>query len=232
MRCLGSRQPSEHWSHLEAVLEQAHRAGVHILLLPELSFDEELERLTVDWLRTRNLPNPVLQLIVAGSRHVDRVDGFVNRYLALGVAGDLVWEQDKSIPFTVSGNGELCKLQQGCTADKAFEPVQLGRRVTLLQTRVGRLLGPICLDYLEDGIYAEVGADLFLVPAMSAGLSRFHAQARTLGNRHLAASIVCNAHTDGEQGDRFVVYLPTRDKGKLAVQEQGPGLFTFDVDIL
>jgi len=103
-------------------------------------------------------------------------------------------------------------------------------RITVLQTRAGRLLGPICLDYIEDPRWGEIGADLYLVPAMSGGLSRFHDQAKSFGSRHLAASIVCNANTGGEQGKRIAVYLPTRDKAKLEVRKQAPNLFTLDIE--
>ena len=232
LRCLGPKEPADYWKRLETLLELAYQAGTQILLLPELSFDEELERRTVDWLRTQNLPAPVLQLLITGSRHLDREDGFVNRYLALGAGGDPIWEQEKGVPFTLSGNEQLCRLHPGCKAEKAFEPLRLGTWVALLQTRVGRLLGPICLDYIEAPIWAEIGADLYLVPAMSQGLPRFHDQAKSLGNRHLAASIVCNADTGGERDNRIAVYLPTRDKGKLVVQEYASNLFTFDVDIV
>jgi hypothetical protein len=191
-----------------------------------------MEQQTIHWLRTRNLPKPVLRLLVAGSRHLDGNKGFINRYLVLGPGGDPIWEQEKHTSFTLSGNETLQEIQAGCSADKAFEPLQLGSRIAVIQTGAGRILGPICLDFIDAPLWADLGADLYLVPAMSAGLSRFHNQAKILGNRYQAATIVCNADTGSRRDRRIVTYLPTRDKDPPKAQQIAPNLFTFDIKIV
>ena len=98
----------------------------------------------------------------------------------------------------------------------------------LAETAVGRLLTPICLDYIEGDLWRELGADFYLVPAMSPKLVRFENQAKAMGGLHGAATIVCNAQTAGNH--RCLTYLPVKSAPKprrIAKAE----LFTIDVPI-
>jgi len=123
----------------------------------------------------------------------------------------------------------LQAIKPGCTAGKAFEPTIAGYTIALRESMAGRLLTPICLDFIDDPLWAELGADIFLAPAMSAGLSRFRDTAKRLGGRHGAASFVCNAATTGKE--RLVNYLPLRD-APAADLAPGGRLFTIDVKIM
>jgi len=92
-----------------------------------------------------------------------------------------LWEQDKRTPFVIDDPETLRGIKPDCAAAKAFEPTILGHTIALRESLIGRLLTPICLDFIDDPLWAELGADIFLVPAMSAGLSRFRDAAKRLG---------------------------------------------------
>ena len=183
---------------------------------------------TGDWLMRHNLPVPRLYLVVAGSRHCTDDRGFANRCTVLDQAGTVLWEQDKRSPFVIDDPGALDRLRPGCCAPAAYEPTVLGPRLIVRETAIGRLLTPICLDFIDDVLWSALGADIFLVPAMSPGLERFRLKAKDLGSRHGAASFVCNAQTAG--AERYVAYLPFR-KPPEPTGLPGQELFILDVDL-
>jgi hypothetical protein len=109
----------------------------------------------------------------------------------------------------------------------AFEPTQTSNGLTLRKTALGLIASPICLDFIHDPAWAAMPAQVFLVPAMSEGLSRFQDHSRKLGGKG-AASFVCNAgHAHLKNG--YVVYQPSKQATK--VNRENELLFTIDVDI-
>lgn len=229
LQCLGSGNAAAQWQTVETVLQAAYDEGVQVLLFPELVLDAATLQAVRDWLATHNLRAPRLRLVVAGSRHHPEADGWRNRCTVLDLAGEVLWEQDKRTPFVIDDAKTLQTLKVGCTAARAFEPTRPGYAVVLRESLLGRLLTPICLDYIDDALWAELGADIFLVPAMSKGLSRFRDMAKNLGGLHGTASFVCNAETVGK--DRLVGYLPVRG-APAATPVAGAELFTIDVDFV
>ena len=228
MHCLGTRDPETLWPAVESLLAAAYDQAVQVLVLPELVLDQNLLVRTGDWLGRHNLPVPRLRLVVAGSRHCAEGGGFANRCTVLDQGGTILWEQDKRSPFVIDDPGTLDRLSPGCCAPAAFEPTVLGRRLVVRETSVGRLLTPICLDFIDDALWSALGADIFLVPAMSPGLERFRLKAQDLGSRHGAASFVCNAQTAGTE--RYVAYLPLR-KPPVPTGRTGKELFILDIDL-
>lgn len=231
LQCIGALDATSLWAVIEQVLVVAYEQNVHILLFPELVFDDKMLSSTRAWLRQHNLAEPRLRLVVAGSRHCcseEEKEGWSNRCTVLTQGGQILWEQDKRRAFVLDNPEDLKQLQLGCRAMSAFEPTRLGKRVVVRESAAGRLLTPICLDYIDDGLWSSLGADLFLIPVMT-GLARFVDKAREMGNRHGAASFICNANTDGMYNDRLVCYLPIKDAPPVC-QIAGGKLFTIDVN--
>lgn len=230
MQCLGSKDPHAQAALLDAVLHAAWDAAVHVLVFPELAVDAPLLRRCQEWLGTHNLREQRLRLVVAGSRHCPERDGFANRCTVLGPLGDLLWEQDKHQYFAEWGETVLTALSPGRPIAELVEPTAAGSRITLGASDLGWLLTPICLDYaIADGLFGALGADLYLVPAMTGGLSSFEDKARRLGRSQRAASFVCNAQTAGER--RCLGYLPVRDERQRPRQVGDLPLFILDAEI-
>lgn len=228
MQCSGSHDLDRLWAVVQKTLEAAWAKRVQVLLFPELVMDDVVLQRCRNWLETHNLRENRLHLVVAGSRHVDNGDGsFSNRCTVLGQLGDILWEQDKRTPFVIDDPKTLKNLSSEPIA-LAVEPTKLGPNLVLAETAVGRLLTPICLDYIEGDLWRELGADFYLVPAMSPKLVRFENQAKAMGGLHGAATIVCNAQTAGNH--RCLTYLPVKSAPKLT-SIAGTELFTIDVPI-
>jgi hypothetical protein len=150
---------------------------------------------------------------------------YSNRCTVFNHIGDIEWEQEKRQPFllTFDEADKLFGIQS-----PAFEPTQLSQCLVTRNTALGRIATPICLDFLCDALWKIIPVDVFFVPAMSSGLSRFEDNCRAVGNAWGAAAFVCNAHSKKEQL-AVHAYLPTKDA--LKPKKQAPFLFTVEVDI-
>ncbi|MCC8991522.1 MAG: hypothetical protein LM514_02805, partial [Streptococcus sp.] len=78
--------------------------------------------------------------------------------------------------------------------------------------------------FIHDSVWEAMPAQLFLVPAMSDGLSRFRERCRQLGKKG-AAAFICNASRTHPQ----VIYRPS--KSESVVTGLSELLFIVDVDI-
>lgn len=229
--CGGAKLERNLAQTLEGVLEAAWNAKVHILVLPELVVDEALLQCCRDWLQRHNFREVRLRLVVAGSLHLAdprSAKDFFNRCTVLGYDGETLWQQDKFSPFVMDDSASLTALCPGANIAKLFEPTRLGRDIILAEMALGRLLTPICLDYIEGTLWGELGADVYLVPAMTERLSRFQVRAHDLGARHGAASFVCNAQTTGDH--RILGYLPAKGAPR-PVSTSHLQLFTMDAPL-
>jgi hypothetical protein len=227
LRCVGTRDAATLWGRVEAVLATAWATGQHVVLMPELVIDADVLARCQAWLAAHNGREPRLRLVVAGSRHCDCGDGFANRCTALDYLGNVLWEQEKRSPFVLEDRATLDRLSPACLVERAFEPTHLGRRLVVADTALGRILTPICLDFIEGDFWGDLGADIYLVPAMTGGLSRFKRRAAELGGRHGAATLVCNARLDGE---RCHAYRPARP-ALVQARIEGVELFTVEMEL-
>lgn len=229
IRCLLAKDQASMWADcLEPILQAAYDNYTDILVFPELVLDAESLNTVSQWLRSNNIREPRIRLVVAGSGHLSEGAGYRNRCTVLRFAGSVCWTQDKRTPFTLGASG-VRELKVDHEGPCGFEPTIFGTEVAVRESRVGRIMTPICLDYINDKLWSELAGELYLVPAMSGGLARFETQAKVLGGKHGAASFVCNAATEGRH--RYVSYLPMK---KQNVAEQSPrnDLFTFVVKFI
>lgn len=228
--CAGAKDEDGLFSRISTVLETARLQGLHVLLFPELVMTENLHTKISAWLLEHNSYEPVLRLIVAGTRHVQLASGrHSNRCLALDHCGDPVWEQEKRQPFHLPAEQSLKLL--GIDAE-AYEPSQLSQSFRVCRTALGRLATPICLDFLVDEKWKTLPVDVFFVPAMSMGLSRFADNSRIAGEQWGSAVFVCNAQPDplAEDAKQAVyTYLPT--KATNTPSQLSPYLFTLKIAI-
>ena len=226
--CEGAKDENALWERLNSVLSAAYEQQVQIVLFPELVMTETLQTKLRNWLTQHNAFNPIIRLVIAGTRHIIDTSGcnaYSNRCTVFNHVGDIEWEQEKRQPFLLTAEeaGNFFGLQS-----PAFEPTQLSRRLVMRHTALGRVATPICLDFLCDELWKTMPVDVFFVPAMSSGLSRFKDNCRTVGNTWGSAAFVCNAQP-GKGLQAVHAYLPTKDT--LQPKEKAPFLFTVEVDI-
>ncbi|MCX7093290.1 MAG: hypothetical protein NTY50_07580 [Methylobacter sp.] len=226
--CDGAQNEDALWERLCLVLAAARERKVHILLFPELVMTEVLQTKLRAWLLQYNAFEPIIRLVVAGTRHVIDVGGhnaYANRCTVLNHCGGIEWEQEKRQPFvmTVEEASEFFGIQSS-----ASEFTQLSQYLIMRHTALGRMATPICLDFLCDDQWKLMPVDVYLVPAMSAGLSRFRDTCRTVGNLWGAAAFVCNVPMDDERHS-VLAYRPAKDA--LQIEKESPSLFIVKVDI-
>jgi hypothetical protein len=230
--CSGVKDEQALESRIIEVLKLAYQHGVGMLLFPELVMTENLQQKISDWLKKYNAFEPVICLVIAGTRHVFiGHEKYANRCTVLNFIGDVLWEQDKSQRFELTADIAQALLN----ADSAvFEPSHFAEKFVMCRTKLGRIATPICLDFIKaEGLWQKLAIDIFLVPAMSSGLSRFELSSKLAGNRWGSAVFVCNTKPDDTKPDydknAVHVYLPqkkTKEPDKLSSY-----LFTIDIDI-
>ncbi|MGZ8158674.1 MAG: hypothetical protein ACXWT1_19985 [Methylobacter sp.] len=227
--CHGAKDENTLWDRLSAVLKSAREQQVHILILPELVMTEALQIKLGDWLEEYNAFEPIIRLVIAGTRHVTDAkerNSYSNRCTVFNHIGDIEWEQDKCQPFQLTAEeaNKFFNIQS-----PAFEPTQLSQRLVMRHTALGRVATPICLDFLCDELWKIMPVDVFFVPAMSPNLKRFEDNSRAVGNMWGSAVFVCNAQTYKAQ-QAVLAYRPEKDD-VLRPEGKASFLFTVNVDI-
>ncbi len=228
LRCTGADSGCDLTGRLEALLKRACETGVHLLLLPELCVDESLLKALQAWLKTHNLPDPRLRLVVAGSHHHGGDSDFRNRATVLGQDGRVLWEQDKLTHFNLPASDFPGTPFATLKAPGLYEPFTLGEQLVLRDSCLGRLAVAVCIDLFEFPGLEAMGVDGYLTPAMSPGLSRFTERARKLGGVNGAFTLVANARRQAPPEERVHAYLPTSGKHGPA-QMGGTDLFILEI---
>ncbi|KJV06678.1 hypothetical protein [Methylocucumis oryzae] len=179
------------------------------------------------WLLQHNAFEPVIRLIVAGSRHIhhgNKRNEFSNCCTVLNAFGDIEWQQEKRQPFNLTEREAHNLLNH---KQAAFEPTQLANTVTLRLTALGLTATPICLDFFHDSLWKDLPIQVLLVPAMSPNLKRFHRHCANVGEHHLSSAFICNAEPNNK--DKAVyAYIPS--KQGLTIAGDLP-LFTVEIEI-
>jgi predicted amidohydrolase len=240
--CTGANNESELWDRIIQVLAQSYQENVCILIFPELVVTENLQNQICAWLQQNNIYEPVIRLIVVGTRHVfidyEKKD-YVNRCIVLDSAGEKVrsletgetWEQDKREMFRLNPYKakELFNIES-----ELLEPSCFSEKAIICSTALGRIATPICLDFIKaDGLWQKLPIDIFLVPAMSdgkEGLSRFVNNSLNAGSKWGSVVFVCNAmpHDDNHA---VYVYLPNTDNSPSTHKLSPHLLFITELDI-
>lgn len=177
---------------LQEMLERAAAQRIELLLFPELFVDARLEALfapLVDWARATGA------YVVPGAFHVRETHASVCR--VIGPTG-ILWEQEKHIPaiFTVDGR----RSTEGIRSSTR-------RRMTVADTRFGRIAVAICRDFLDLDLRvalrnADPPVDIVLNPAFTPVTADFEA-AHFEGRRSLYAYCVfCTAARFGTRSFR------------------------------
>lgn len=175
---IGPADTTAQESTIVNLLAQAKTLGVAVVVIPELSVDENiLAVLDREWSEATNLP-----MLFAGSIHLVDGDQRVNRTTVLLPGVGAAWNQDKNVAFEDrEGNREPIDPCEPC--------------ITLGCGDLVRVATLICKDALSPemaSLIAELGVHLLVVPAMSDRLWDFSNVASQLIARSQGATVVAN----------------------------------------
>jgi predicted amidohydrolase len=185
---------------LAKIVETCAAQEVDLLCFPELTLDNDFLKELGQLLAINNASeHPAL--VVAGSFHREGDKCWHNRSTILDGFGRTLFVQDKCGDFRIpperaQGMGEAGRRLLGIDERGGYEDIDVGTEIRIVETPLGRLVVPICRDYLDDGIgelLVESGVNLCLVPAMSERMEPFHRRAKYFGTRTRAVSFAVNS---------------------------------------
>jgi hypothetical protein len=209
-------------SILAEILDLCARERIDILCFPELTLDTSLLRDLSNRLRARN-DTLYPALVMAGSFHVDAGTGRANRCSLLDGFGELLLTQDKCTAYSLPGSqvaGMKPEHRLGLDERGGYEDIEVSQTVHLVESPLGRLAMPICLDFCGEQLrqlFIETRVNLFLVPAMTPQVDPFYTRARELGTLNRASTLMINSswllHRIGPWLPRqqSFAYFPARD---------------------
>lgn len=205
-------------ARLRRLGEQAASSGVDLLVFPEMSVDlnyPDLEAELAELARRRDL------VIVAGGYHDEARR--TNVCKVIGPSG-LLWEQRKHIPATIQLGGR--PIEEGIEIDPA-------RRVTVAETRFGRIALAVCRDFLDLELLvalknAEPPVDVVINPAFTPVTADFDAAHFGARRALYAVSVFCNVAVFGGSG----IYSPEKRKRRVHVPAGREAVVFRDVPLL
>lgn len=175
---------SERADRLGRAIAEAARAGVDILVAPELTVPPSARASIIDTLRWGD-GDAQLALIVPGTFHERVADRTVNRAVLLDGKGNALCEHTKLTMF-----GEL---------EGWLEEIAPGDEITVLITPLGTVAIAICKDFCDyhvGRVWETLQPEWLLVPAYGRGASAHEAAAARIAR--MVGTVTVLAH----QGDR------------------------------
>lgn len=200
--------PDARWESIRQGLEYAANLKATIVVFPELTICPALRRKVSDWLLDH--PDTTFSFVLPGSFHQKNEDRLYNIAELFSGSGKSILSHTK---ITSSG----FKDQR-----EGNDP---GDCINLLDTPIGLVGIPICLDFCEEGkpfnhLWEELGADWLLVPAFGddKNLHAHQRRADALKRSHGTVCAVANQNMDGQDKDHgFISCLngsPVENTGK------------------
>jgi predicted amidohydrolase len=190
-----------------------------VLVLPELVVSPA----TLETVKTRLKKNgvdgyPILTLL--GLSHREGTEGCVNEAVLLGPGGEELHRHRKMSCFT-----------HGSAGQEAGEDNQTGFDLIVLESAIGTISTPICLDLFQEDVAAarsRLPVDLLLVPSLSDTTSAHLAQAKlAAASVHRTSTFVCNRRLltqptrERPEGSSFFLLPVTRSREGGPLQEKG-----------
>jgi predicted amidohydrolase len=201
--------PRRRWSSVLHGLREALAAEAAIVVLPELTVCPDLRRMVSDWLDDR--PGHPFMLILPGSFHEEKDGKVFNIAELFNRFGNPVLHHRKLTRF---GNQQK---QEG---------IETGSRIELLDTPIGLIGMPICLDFCEEGepfssLWGRIGAEWLLVPAFGAAgsIAAHLRRAKELFRKHGTVSVIANQHPRGSDEDHGFVCHTAAKQPPLATMD-------------
>ena len=202
---------------LTEMLARAAARRIELLLFPELSLDLSLPELLeplIAWARQTGA------YVVPGAFHIPGLRANVCR--VVGPSG-VLWEQEKHIPASL--------VMEGQRVTEGIRPS--GRRLTIADTRFGRIAIAICRDFLDLDLRvelrnAEPPVDIVLNPAFTPVTDDFEAAHFEARRSLYAYCLFCNAARFGNSR----ICSPEKEHRRRRLAPGREALLFKDVDLL
>lgn len=201
--CPGLTDAKQRFDSALKCIADAKAAGMHILVMPELTITPDVRADLVEAIAARQSAEGedhslAVPIIVLGSFHEAAKDGFRNHATAVsGLDGTSLLECDKRKSVTIKRPGTAEERKEGITC--APTPI------TCLFTPLGLIAIAICKDLFEtepSNALASLPLDWMLVPSMSDSLTPHKGTAKTLHNTSGMVVVVANQEMPGSAEPR------------------------------
>lgn len=228
--CRELSDPAKRRLSISRILDKAVQSKADILVLPELTVTPDLRLFIQQWLSQHyRLPEDTdpakphhnIKWVVAGSFHEDGPkDASHNVSVSYLGNGAPVLRQTKLCPYgrLFSNNGD---------DTSAFEDILPGTSIELVQTDLGLIGTPICLDFCQGSphavpgqVYMDLGMQFCLVPAMSKRDNAFDHAAREMHKWYGTYSSIAMQGVDA-RGPHFCLYTKPHKSGRIGTLAQG-----------
>ena len=217
---------------LDAAVVAAREARVSLLLFPELTLDDRLlVRLQA---KLGEAPGGLPALVVAGSFH-RQIEGVPrNRCTVLDGGGEVLWVQDKQVPYELPADQAA---SVGVHGRGAVEAIEACDTLVVVDGPLGRMSSPICLDFCGTWLrelFVELGVNLLLVPAATPRTDDFVQRARELGTDARTTTIVANAAwllalAGRDQEAAALLYMPLQEALWRRIARRGGAFDVFNI---
>lgn len=177
-------------------LSMASKKGAKIVVFPELSVTESMRNAMAEWMVEKHKDTSIIW-IVAGSFHEQMssdTSKWINRTYSIGPMGTTFHMHTKINAFG--------------RENETHEDIREWRDIWLLETPLGLVATPICLDYCQSNSNAaasdvmnELFLDLCLVPAMDKKNGAHIDKAKRLHREKGTSSIVAIQHPEDHEED-------------------------------
>ena len=200
-------------------LEDAWHKEADIVVFPELTICPELRRFISEWLHSKK--QVPFSMILAGSFH-EKQHGKIYNYAEL---------------TSRTGKRLIEHRKLKASGDKSFrEGIDFGNRIELLDTPIGLVGIPICLDFCEEGepfgrLWSALGPEWLLVPAFG-DEKNIHAHKRRAQALSIAHGTVCaiaNQNPGGQDKDHGFLHVIG---GAVHGQEHEGTCVQVDIDVV
>ncbi len=147
------------WHSVVECLAAASAERADIVVFPELTICPELRERVANWLDDN--PNAPFSLVLPGSFHTQQDGSVYNTAELFDRFGNTVLSHRKLTTFGPK---------------KKHESIATGNKIELLDTSIGLIAMPICLDFCEEDspfneLWQNLGVEWLLVPAFGNGKS-------------------------------------------------------------
>jgi len=202
---------------VKEMCEKAHQNKVDILLFPEMTIDLNYKELLEDILDSAKTGD---MYIVPGSYH--DLETKTNICRVIGPEG-FIWEQKKHIPAII-GFGDN-KHKENIHTDSP-------RKISICNTRFGRIAITICRDFLDMDLRVELKnysmpVDIVLNTAFTPVTSDFEAAHFEARRSIYAYCFFCNHAFFGNSQ----IFSPEKDRTKMIIPPQEENLIFKDIDL-